>query len=283
VTVRKCCVALALLLTACGRCGGSGDEPGGDTHTPRPAPVAPHGTVIGHVTFAPGDAGLPYYPDYMIPTPAAPAPPPEDCPHMQAHVPVRMDEHDRGLVGVMIAATEFDRTHPPHADPTHRDVEIRDCSLTPMLVVANVGDTIVVTNRSSYPYFPSVTGYGGTTMAAIRDQPPREFSLDHPGITQLGCGSFGVQCGRADVIVLQNPAWAVTTTAGAYRIENVPPGDHVEIHAWHPLFAEAMERIDLHDGETKTVDLVLRAAPLPPPPEDAGTPTHDPNQIGDIH
>src|SRR5262249_37067648 len=148
------------------------------------------GTIIGHVTLATDvDGGLPYYPDYMIPTPMAPAPPQEDCPapRLGDHQPVRMDAQNRGLVGVMVAATEFDVTHPPHADPATRDVEIRDCALVPMLVVANVGDTIRVTNRSSYPYFPAVTGYGGTTMAAIRDQAPREFVLDHPGITQLGC------------------------------------------------------------------------------------------------
>jgi hypothetical protein len=274
--------ALALCLGGCDSCEHEAPDSAGPVDHGLPsAPAVRYATVVGRVTLAEG-AALPYYPDYMIPSPPGNAPPPSDCPspRLSDHTPVRLDAQTRGLVGAMVAATEFDTAHAPQAEPVTRDVEIRDCLLAPQFVVANVGDTLRITNRSTYPYFANAQGYGGTTQAVIRDQPPHEVQLDHPGITQVSCSAFGIGCGRADMVVLANPVWTLTAASGTYRIEHIPPGAHVELHAWHPLFEEASQTVDLAAGETKTVDLVLRPAPLPPPPPPP--PPHDPNQVGDI-
>lgn len=280
MSMRWLCLAVALGLAGCDSCGPTtGDSPVPVDHG---MPATAYGTVVGHVTLVAG-AELPYYPDYMIPTPPGNAHAPDDCPapRLSDHTPVRLDEATRGLVGAMVAATEFDVARAPTIVPTTRDIEIRDCLLRPQFVVANVGDTLRLTNRSSYPYFPSAQGYGGMTQAVIHDQAPHETQLDHPGITQVACTAFGIACGRTDLIVLANPVWTLTAASGAYRIEHIPPGPHVEIHSWHPLFQEASQTIAIAAGETKTVDLVLRPTALPPPAPPVAP--HDPNQIGDIH
>jgi len=260
--------ALFVLTCLCAGCGSCDQTP--QANTPG-APAEPEtGVVVGTVRLAEG-AELPAYP---LDTTARPAPP-EGCtpPRQRDGQPVRLGE-GRGLAGVLVAAAEFSRA-PSHQPVAHR-VAIRNCRLEPQLVAATRGDRIELVNETDYPYMPTL-GPGGLLQALLHGE-TRELPLDTGRIHVLGC-AFLAPCGRTDVIVLSHDVFAVTGGGGRFRLERVPTGEPLEIHAWHPLFEEASATVTVRSGEEPTrVDLVLGPAPSrpePPPPEPSEGPAED--------
>ncbi len=226
-----------------------------------PDPNAPVGTVEGTIRLAPG-AHLPSYAANAVGVLSGhPSSWPHECtlPTGGDLQPVTMDAH-RGLVGVLVAATG-DPKHfrVPHAAPRDIDVRIHDCRLTPAFVVATRGDTLVVHNEMKEPFMPSFPD-DPFRRAAIQNTPLR-MPLDRGGVRALAC-TLGVPCGRTDVIVLYHPVHAVIEAQGHYRLTNVPAGQRISLHAWHPLFKEALGTVTVQAGGTAHLDLVL--SPLPP-------------------
>lgn len=249
----------------CGRCGGE-RAPETPDQPEQPADVA---VVEGVVRLAEG-AELPAYPPVER-SPAQPAQP-ETCPPPREadRQPVTMGEA-RGLANVLVAAAEFD-TAPPHAPVTH-ELFIRDCQLTPMFVAATRGDTLEITNETDYPFMPVSAG-AGMAQALMRGE-SRTIPLDQGGVKGFGC-TFTAACGRTEVVVLYHPLHTLTAEAGRFRLE-VPAGEEIEIHAWHPLFEEAKETVTVPAGETRRLELTLSpSAPAPPPP-----PAQDPEPEGE--
>jgi hypothetical protein len=104
-------------------------------------------------------------------------------------------------------------------------------------------------------------------MQALMKDETRDFPLETGGIYNVTCG-FAAPCGRTDVVVVYHPVHAVTGADGHFRIENVPAGQEVELHAWHPLFEEVMARVTVAAGHTETLELTLTPVPTPEaPPE----------------
>jgi hypothetical protein len=201
--------------------------------------------------------------------PTQPAPPEQCAPPREAdRQPVALGR-GRTLARVLVAAAEFD-TAPPHVPATHR-IRIQDCRLTPMFVAATRGDTLELVNETDYPFMP-VAGGAGVAQALMNGE-TRSIPLDQGGVKNLGC-TFAAPCGRADVVTLYHPLHTLSDAAGRFRLE-VPAGEELEIHAWHPLFEEASEAVTVPAGETRRVDLVLRPATPPTPIPGEATPTED--------
>jgi hypothetical protein len=169
--------------------------------------------------------------------------------------PVRLTS-DGYLAGVMLATSEFSR--PTTRLATTHEVVIRDCRLTPALVVAMRGDRLRIKNEVDFPFMPV---YGPS--AAVQTLTPgqtRDYDLKEMRVQPVLCG-FTAPCGRTDVVVLSHPVYAVTDADGRFRIENFPPSETITINAWHPLFQEAHLELRVEPGETREIELTLAPAP----------------------
>ncbi len=222
------------------------------------------GTVEGVVRMVAG-AELPSFPE--IRSPAQPAIP-EECtpPQIADRQPVAMDD-ERRLAGVLVQASGFSEQamEVVAREPVTHELFIRDCRLTPRFIPAVIGDTLKLTNETDYPYLPSLGG-GGLTQAVLHGD-SREYPLERGGIFSMTCG-FAAPCGRADLVVVFHPVHSVTDEGGAFRMENVPPDEDVEIHAWHPLFEDVHETVRVGAGETVRVELEIAPAPQAAAPVD---------------
>jgi hypothetical protein len=167
---------------------------------------------------------------------------------------------DGKLIGVMVAASEFSKATP--RGPRTYDVTIKDCRLTPRIVVGQLGDTLRIQSEVQYPLLPT---YGSNPYnETLMPGQTKSVRLDKMGVDNVLCG-FTAPCGRADVIVVRHPVYAVTDETGNFRIENFPPDETIKVSAWHPLFNESNLSVKVGKGETKHIELSL--TPLPPKPE----------------
>jgi hypothetical protein len=261
---------LALLLAAAG-CRGCDPAPtasggGAQTHAPldvaKPEPAAKTGVLIGSVRLAPG-AELPSYaPEQMerkvlkhIERGAFP----ESCtpPKLDDRKPVRLTS-DGKLAGVLVAASDFAR-NPPHA-PRTWDVTIKDCRLTPSLVVAVQGDTLRLSSEVNFPFMPQL-GSSPLSETLVPGQ-TKDYPLQANGVSSVLCG-FTAPCGRTDVVVLLHALYAVTDAEGNFRIEGFPADETVHVNAWHPLFAAQEQTVRVPAGGEQRLELVI--APLAQP------------------
>jgi hypothetical protein len=178
---------------------------------------------------------------------------PEVCspPKLSDRTPVRRSP-DGSLIGVMVAASEFSKSTP--RDPIIHEVVIKDCRLTPSLVVAQVNDTLRMSTEVQYPLMPTygANAYNETLIAGQT----KSHRLDKTGVDNILCG-FTAPCGRTDVVVLHHPVYAVTGEDGKFRIDDFPADETIKLSAWHPLFKEASTTVKVAKGETKTLTFTL--------------------------
>lgn len=279
--MRNAAVLVVLLLSfGLEGCEGCDKAPSTPQANSSPAPATTpeaepgrFGTVEGVVRLI-ADAELPSYPEETGP---GRAPLPASCAPftVEDRTPVKMLD-GRLLAGMMLTGTDFD-TDPPITHAVH-EVAIRNCRLTPALIVASAGDKLNVLNDTDHPFFLSM-GEEGVQQVLLAHK-TRERNLTAGGLT-MGCG-FATPCGRTDVFVMHHAVHTVTDAAGHYRITNIPVGEDVKIHAWHPLFhpATATVRIE-RAGEVVRRDLEVRPNPMaPPPPEAPRRPGHPEDQGG---
>lgn len=234
------------------------------------------GTIYGTVTLAEG-ATLPRWTLAQIGrAPGQPTLPPECTPPKDEDtLPVLATGNM--LDGIAVSATgdqeDFFAALPPQMA---KDVTVRieDCRLVPHFLVATVGDTLVIENRTNEPFLP--TAGPAPVLETLLFRQTRRVPLEHGGLNPIEC-RFAHGCGRADLLVLPNPV-ATVARQGRYEL-SVPSHMPITIHAWHPLFEETKVVTRVSTGGRVEVNLVLRpAAPrqprLPRPPLDAPV---DPN------
>ncbi|HEX7477824.1 MAG TPA: hypothetical protein VF331_08455 [Polyangiales bacterium] len=238
-----------------------------------PAAAAPAKAVLtGFVRLADG-ATLPSYPaeamERVVTTHGDPVTFPPICtpPKKTDRMPVRLTP-DGKLIGVMIAASEFKRS-PERAAKTY-DVVIKDCRLTPSLVVAMKGDSLSIKNQVNFPLMPEL---GAVTLSkTLMPGQDKEVKLSEAGVKPVLCG-FIAPCGRTDVVVLNHPVYAVTGEDGSFRIDDFPADENVKIDAWHPLFNSQELSLRVERGQTKSVELTIAPLGQPAPSAPAATPT----------
>lgn len=265
-------LALALL-GGCGSCSQRGDEAAAPETPSEPgSPAVPVGTVEGVVRLAEG-VELPAYDDAALRWDERAARPPEGkCapPKKTDRTPVTLDG-DRGAAGVMVNAIDFDAS-PPHEPVTH-EVAIRDCRLTPRLVVATRGDQLRVVNETDHPFLPA-RGDDPFSQSLVEGQ-SRTTELERGGVGHVGC-QVGTACGRTDLIVLYHPVHTITGEGGRFRMSNVPAGQEISVHAWHPLLEESSVTVEVAEGETVEVELELTRRPEDAP--EASEPSEHPDR-----
>jgi hypothetical protein len=187
---------------------------------------------------------------------------PEMCtpPRLDDRQPVQLTP-DGKLINVMVAASEFSKRPEPTIAKVHQ-IEIKDCRLTPKMIVAQINDMVQIKNDVDFPFMP---GMGSDTFSqTLTLNQTRDIKLETGGVKILSCG-FTAPCGRTDLIVLAHPYGAVTDAKGEFRIEDFPADETVKLNAWHPLFAETFIMVKVAQGEEKRVELVLTPKPPPKP------------------
>lgn len=248
-----------VLLGGCESCA-STDEPQSAPHAGTARGTTSSAVIEGTVKLADA-AELPGWP--VNPMVAGPNRPdlPEACTPVQERDRFPVERVSGGrLSGVLVTLGDFE-TEPPHEPVTH-EVVIRDCRLSPSIVVATRGDRLRLVNETDYPFVPNLGE--GLSRALLHTQ-ARILELPQGGMRTLECG-FAASCGRTEIVTLYHPLHAVTDESGHFRIEGVPANDELRVSAWHPLFQEAGETITLRPGETRRLDITLEPAPAPEPP-----------------
>jgi hypothetical protein len=238
---------------------------------PRPRRVPRVGTVFGRVLLAEG-ATLPRWSNQEINIdPEFPQSFPE-CgnPRDSDTLPVKGVGTPTQLVGVMVSATgEGEAFTEALGDWDHADraVTIDSCRLTPKLIVATEGDTLVLTNSTDLPFLPAA---GPTQFyeTLVRGQ-SRRLPLNHGGVTSIQCG-FGASCGRTELVVIYHPVHTTTGADGRFEIRNVPADQPIQMHAWHPRFRESM--VETRVARNGRVEIEFTLTPLPPRPVAPATP-----------
>jgi hypothetical protein len=239
---------------------------------PPPAPPPKPSVVEGVVRLAEG-AELPRYtPEQMERkvlehVQRAALPPACTPPQNDDALPVRSNE--AGLLeGVMVAVSGF-KGFVSRAPRIH-EVTIKDCRLAPRLVVAMRGDVLRIRNEVDYAFMPT---FGPTSIVeTLTRGQTKDVKLEQNGVQSVLCG-FTAPCGRSDVVTLFHSLFAVTDAQGHFQISDFPEDQDVELHAWHPLFADSKLQVRITKGETRKVELVLTPTPAAPPaaaPADAG-------------
>jgi hypothetical protein len=184
--------------------------------------------------------------------------------------PVKLTS-DGKLTNVSIVVTEFS-IKPPELPIGYHDVAIRNCRLTPPLIIARVNDVLRIKNEMTYPFMPglAIQSFNQTLLAGET----KEFKLDQGGSAiPLTCGLTS-PCGRTDIIIVSHPYFTMTDQTGEFRLADFPPDETVQVHAWHPLFNEMPVSVKVTRGEEKRVEFVLTPRPPPKPTE---PPKRDPN------
>jgi len=222
------------------------------------------GTITGSVRLAPG-ATLPSYRaedmERNVLQHIKGGTFPETCtpPKQSDRTPV-LEGPDGKLIGVMVAASEF--SQPIKRPRKVFDIVIKDCRLSPRMVVGQMGDMINLKNEVQFPFMPT---YGANAYnETLTPGQSKALQLDKAGVDNVLCG-FTAPCGRTDVVVVRHPVFAVTDETGNFKIEDFPADETVRISAWHPLFQDASVSVKVARGETKNVEFVLTPAPPPPP------------------
>jgi hypothetical protein len=235
------------------------------------------GTITGSVRLAPG-ATLPSYGaedmERNVLKHIKGGTFPEACtPPKQADRTPVLEGPEGKLIGVMVAASEF--SQPIRREPKIFDIVIKDCRLSPRLVVGQMGDMINLKNEVQFPFMPT---YGANAYnETLTPGQSKALRLDKAGVDNVLCG-FTAPCGRTDVVVVRHPVFAVTDDTGMFKIEDFPADETVRLSAWHPLFKDANISVKVARGETKNIEFVLTPAPptaatpepaAAPPPEEA--------------
>jgi hypothetical protein len=261
-------------------CGGkkAGDKAAPPVLTVKAAPAV----LVGSVRLAPGHELPMFDPEVMERRVLAHVKGgtfPEMCtpPRLDDRTPVHLTA-DGKLTGVMLAASEF--THQNTQIPSRvHNVTIRDCRLTPTMIVARIGDVLRVKNEVKFPFMPGLASQ--TFNQVLQGDETRDIPLDKGGAQAFECG-FTAPCGRTDVVVLAHPFAATTDDKGEFRFDDFPADETVQLHVWHPLFLDSMISVRVAHGEQKRVELVLTPAPPPAPPAPKKPePPHKPGEVPD--
>jgi len=273
-------VVLALAASGCESCRA---KPKFESSESKNAPAADlPGMLTGSVKLAPGYE-LPSYPgddmERKVLQHIHGGTFPEKCtpPKQSDRTPVTQGP-DGKLIGVMVAASQFTKSTP--RAPKVFDVVIKDCRLTPRLVVGQLGDMINLKNEVEFPFMPTY-GANAYNETLVPGQ-SKAMRLDKAGVENVLCG-FTAPCGRTDVVVVRHPVFGVTDDKGMFRIEDFPTDETVQVNAWHPLFQDSKVSVKVGKGETKTVEFVLTPLPQQKPaePEPAAEPKPDEKPAGD--
>jgi plastocyanin len=152
----------------------------------------------------------------------------------------------------------------------HVLIDQRDCEYVPHSLVAPVGSQVDVTNSDAILHNVHGRADVGSGMQTIFNiaQPIQgqrttiNSPLSEPGIVAMTCEA-GHPWMSAHIFVAEHPYVAVTDDAGAFVIDDVPPGTY-EIKMWHEgvrleRIVRSLERYDYEEPYEITQSVTVEA------------------------
>lgn len=138
------------------------------------------------------------------------------------------------------------------------------CTLDPRLQVILANSTLNVTTEDRVLHLDRfIDVHTGRTvaLAPFNDEGevvPFDHTFTSPAEIEVICDLHPAS--HAWLAVLDHPYFAMTTAAGTFTIDDIPPGKY-HVRAWHPSFGVADDSVTVVAGQP--VNLALRLIPQP--------------------
>jgi plastocyanin len=163
------------------------------------------------------------------------------------------DREDRS--GVVVYLTGFAQPGQPEPATLSQRGERFDPKLLPIVA----GQSVLFPNFDRlYHNVFSVSPVKNFDLGQYRStDPPRSVTFESPGLVPVFCNIHPHMISY--VVVLENPAYAVTGADGKFEITGAPPGP-VTVNAWIPGAGRVSQDLTLAEGAASEVALELIAS-----------------------
>ncbi|HZK78919.1 MAG TPA: carboxypeptidase regulatory-like domain-containing protein [Gemmatimonadaceae bacterium] len=179
-----------------------------------------------------------------------------------------VDHNGTRIGGVVVWITDI-RTGKPLPIPRRFELLNSDCVLNPRLqaVIApgtlNMSSEDVAMHRN---HIIDVATGDLVGLAPFNDNGeviPFDHLLDKPAELEITCELH--PWSKAYILVFDHPYFAMTSSSGAFSIDDVPPGTY-HVRAWHPSLGLSDQTVTIVAGQPASLALKLSSAPVSPPP-----------------
>jgi len=131
----------------------------------------------------------------------------------------------------------------------------RDTAFAPAALTIPVGSTVEFPNEDEF--FHNVFSYSSAHRFDLGRYPRGESKAEQfqePGIVEVFCEVHDKM--RGVIVVTENRFHAIVGEDGSFRIEGLPPGDHV-IALWSADHRPAMHTVTVSAGSTSSLEVEL--------------------------
>ena len=154
-----------------------------------------------------------------------------------------------------LAVVYLEGNFPRPASLPTKQVEQKDLTFVPALLPIEVGTKVQFPNLDDQ--YHNIFSYSPAKRFDLGRYRPEESPIpsvmfDRPGLVTLRCDIHEHM--RGLVLVLSTPYFAMTDTAGHFRLDKLPAGRHT-LKAWIDSRTTREKSVDLKDGQTLQVDL----------------------------
>jgi plastocyanin len=153
-----------------------------------------------------------------------------------------------------LAVVYLDGTFPRPPSPTTKEVAQKDLTFVPALLPIRVGTRVEFPNlddtyHNIFSYSPAKRFDLGRYRPEERPIPAQVF--DKQGLVTLRCDIHDHM--RGLILILNTPYFAMTDTAGHFRLTGLPAG-HYTLKAWIDSRTTLEKPVELKDGQTLRID-----------------------------
>ncbi len=151
----------------------------------------------------------------------------------------------RGLEGAVVS---LDGLPLPVSEPSLPPLVLTNtrCAFAPRIAVGMVGQPVEIRNDDPVMHNTHITMGPRTfvNVAMIPSSRPVGKPLKQPGIYTVKCDAHKFM--QAHVLAFAHPFFGVTDETGAFRIPNLPPGQH-QVTIWHDTLGTFQQTVTIPD------------------------------------
>ena len=162
-----------------------------------------------------------------------------------------------GLANVFVYVKDVTGEYPAPKKPVALDQKC--CYYSPHVLGVQVNQPFEIRNSDKTLHNIHLVAKNNKALNAgqISGAEPFEIKFDKPEVMmKFICDVHSwMQC---YVGVLPHPFFFVTGKDGTYRIKGLPPGNYTLV-AWHEKYGESSKKLEVKEGEVKTLDFTFSA------------------------
>ena len=154
-----------------------------------------------------------------------------------------------------LAVVYLDGNFPRPTSLPIKELAQKDLTFVPVLLPIETGTRVEFPNLDDT--YHNIFSYSPTKRFDLGRYRPEERPIpsvvfDRPGLVTLRCDIHEHM--RGLILVLSTPYFAMTDTAGRFRLDKLPPGKYM-LKAWIDSRTTREKPVELKDGQTLHVDL----------------------------